>query len=553
MKIELRTPKFIRIPWQFTAHSVRTWRHHLIRSLRFRLILTFAACMVAGLIVSAITEPIFENQNRYAEINYENGMNEIDLIGKNMVIPYINELNLELKMAQETLKKDSKQEPHTKQPNSPDTVAQNQSVPVDEEAQDTDGLRIQNEKEYADTLQTFLNEQASHQNKKILIIDLNGKVLYKSNNAAETQVDIRSLIGQAMESRSTYSGVNYSPDAPSVLQYTNFYPIDLFTNQKMFLSISGSPRGDIVYQHSESSLPVVPGLITFFVLFYFLTKRKMNQIRELSDGLREIATGNLQYRVREASQDEIGSLAVNINQMAQELQQKIEEERQAEKVKNELITNVSHDLRTPLTTIMGYLRLLLDHKYETDEQVEEYVKITYGKSEKLKRLIDDLFEYTKLTSPGIRLKRHEVCLNELVDQLIEETVPLGEETGLAFVKEMTHERIIVNVDADKLVRVVDNLLTNAITYSASPNEIRVSLHSREHQAIVQIENYNDSLTDEEIPRLFERFYRADPSRSTAGGSGLGLAIAKSIIELHGGKIWAEREGNIIRFAFSLPL
>ncbi|MGD8188416.1 sensor histidine kinase [Brevibacillus ginsengisoli] len=507
-----------------------------------RLILTFAVCIVAGLIVYAVTKPIFETQNMSAEIHYEGGMDEIDNVARESVMPVINQYNQDLKTALGNPKT-------TKAGEGAVTGSSPQEVEI------IDGS-IHNEKEYIKNLQEFIDQQGKNYEKKIMIIDMDGKVLYKSSNTAETQVDIRTLIGQAMEARSHYSGISYSGDSHPMIEYSSFIPIELYNNQKVFLIVTGAPRPNIVYNNFSTTpilLPILPGLITFFVLFYFLTKRKMNQIGELSAGLREIATGNLQHRVKEGSQDEIGSLAVNINHMASELQLKIEEERQAEKVKNELITNVSHDLRTPLTTIMGYLRLVLDHKYESDEQMEEYVKVTYGKSEKLKRLIDDLFEYTKLTSPGVRLHRREVCMNELVDQLVEEAVPLSEENGLVFVKEMTHERIIVDVDADKIVRVIDNLLTNAITYSNKPREIRVRLDSLEQKAIVQIDNYCDTLTDEDVPRLFERFYRADQSRSASGGSGLGLAIAKSIIELHGGDIWAHKEGNFIRFSFTLPL
>ena len=155
----------------------------------------------------------------------------------------------------------------------------------------------------------------------------------------------------------------------------------------------------------------------------------------------------------------------------------IEKERKLEKQKNELITNVSHDLRTPLTSIMGYLRLLRDSKYENKEQHDEYTRIAFAKSEQLKNLIEDLFEYTKLTNEQVVLEKQEVCMNELLEQLIEELVPQAEEHGLTFVKKFPEERAYASIDSEKMVRVFDNLLMNAIKYSKDDGEIKVSLQS----------------------------------------------------------------------------
>lgn len=139
----------------------------------------------------------------------------------------------------------------------------------------------------------------------------------------------------------------------------------------------------------------------------------MNQIEALAEGVMVIAKGNLAYRIEKKGQDEIALLTDNINQMAEEIMTSIEMERKIEQQKNELITNVSHDLRTPLTSIMGYLRLLSEEKYETKEQYDEYLKIAFSKSEQLKNLIDDLFEYTKLTNDKNTIVRQQVCVNEL--------------------------------------------------------------------------------------------------------------------------------------------
>ncbi|PYI54057.1 two-component sensor histidine kinase [Paenibacillus flagellatus] len=382
---------------------------------------------------------------------------------------------------------------------------------------------------------------------KILVLDLDGKVLFKSGNATESQVDLHGIIRNAMDVR--INDRRYQNQ-----EYSSFYPIDL-NEKKAYLVVSGMPNPDIVYMKGGTSpMPTLLAVVAFIFLFFWMTKRKMKMIEGLASGLREIAKGNLHYRVHASSRDELGSLADSINLMTAELQQTLEEERRAEATKNELITNVSHDLRTPLTLIMGYLRLLKDKNFESEQQAESYLNIAYSKSEKLKSLIDDLFEYTKLSNKGDTLKLGTVCINELLEQLLEEMVSYAEENDLSVVRAFPPEKLRVNVDADKMIRVFDNLLTNAVKYSRKPGTIRVLLFREAEYVKVRISNNGTPLTQEEVDRLFDRFYRVDPSRSSeTGGSGLGLAIAKSIIDYHGGDIWAECEGDEIRFWVRLKL
>lgn len=280
----------------------------------------------------------------------------------------------------------------------------------------------------------------------------------------------------------------------------------------------------------------------------------MKQIEAMAQGVNEIAKGNLAYRIEEKGQDEMALLTKNINQMAEEIMVNIEKEREIERQKNELITNVSHDLRTPLTSIMGYLRLLRDAKYDNREQYDEYIKVAFSKSEQLKNLIEDLFEYTKLTNEKVVLEKQEVCINEMLDQLIEELVPQAEEHGLSFVKEFPDERIYAELDSEKIVRVFDNLLMNAIKYSKDEGEIKISLQRQQDNIQISVANQSEEFTRQELKNLFERFYKKDQSRSRVSeGSGLGLAIAKSIVDLQSGDIRAEYEDGIVRFIISLPI
>ncbi|GIP31210.1 cell wall metabolism sensor histidine kinase WalK [Paenibacillus sp. J2TS4] len=459
-------------------------------SIRLQLIVTFVICLLVSVFVYALSTTFFGQYNKFARIDYTQGKKDIESEAR-----YIAD-------------------------------------------------RMQHRETEEEVLHV-IRDTMQYSPYKILILSLEGQVLYKSSNATETHVDVHHLISNAMNDRIYYDN--------SPREFITFFPIDLIS-EKAYLVVSGIPNAQIDYIPGSSPIPMIAAVAAFILLFYWLTKRKMKDVEELAQGLLEISKGNLEYRVPHKSSDELGSLASNINHMVGELQRTIEEERLAERTKNELITNVSHDLRTPLTLIIGYLRLLKDKNYEDERQAETYLSIASSKSEKLKGLIDDLFEYTKLSNQGVRLTKETVCLNELIEQLLEETISYAEENELALKRQLPAERLMVNIDADQMIRVFENLLTNAIKYSTKPGTVSVHLSKEQGNARVCIINNGDSIPRNELDKLFERFYRIDASRTSAtGGSGLGLAIAKSIIDTHGGEIWAESEGDEIRFCVRLEL
>ncbi|MBL0387259.1 HAMP domain-containing histidine kinase [Tumebacillus sp. ITR2] len=380
---------------------------------------------------------------------------------------------------------------------------------------------------------------------RLLVVDSAGKVLYKSKKAKEKEVNLHDLLWQSMDQQR-------KDDVGDEGESTFAYPVEM-GGEHVFVIASGSPKPAIQYRPTGNPVPMVVFFAGFFISFYWLSKRKVRYIGELADGLLLISEGQLEHRVPEISSDELGSLAQNINHMTNELQTKIEAERLAERMKNELITNVSHDLRTPLTSVMGYLRLLHEHRYESTEQLEEYVKVAYSKSEQLQGLIEDLFEFTKLSGPGVQLVKQEICVHDLLEQLIEEWVPLFEAEGLSVLRTLPEGHLFLPVDAEKLVRVLENLFSNVVKYSTKPGVVAITLRDTGDGAQFTIENHGEPLTSEELERLFDRFYRVEQARSSArGGSGLGLAIAQNIITLHGGRIWAESEGERVTFQVWLP-
>jgi len=293
---------------------------------------------------------------------------------------------------------------------------------------------------------------------------------------------------------------------------------------------------------------------TYILIFHFLTRKKIKYIKEITSGIQEISKGNLDFQVAEKGNDEFRILAKNINRMSVELKNKIEDERRAEKTKNELITNVSHDLKTPLTTIIGYLTLVKDKKYDSEKHMDDYIERAYSKSLRLKKLIEDLFEYTKISNGVIKVNKTKVNLVELMEQLLGEMSILAKQNNLSFEKNFSSNEIYMDVDSDLMARTFENILSNSIKYSYKElnSKIKVSINEDRGHATISIENQGDTIPTEILPLLFERFYRVDESRnSKISGSGLGLAIAKSIVELHDGTISAESEANRVKITVAL--
>jgi signal transduction histidine kinase len=502
--LKIRIPKLIRIlfaplffvlrPFRFLVRpAFRFYDYIMVRvrkSIRAELVVIFVVCLLSAMIVFGIANSYFKRNNQAARIDYTGGISEISSISSNIVS---------------------------------DINRQKFSV--------NDSDKIMN---------TIRGRSNYIEDMKILVLDLDGKVLYKTDNVSETQVDVYSLIKNALELKNSGN---------SRKEYVNFSPLQ-FSDTRAYLVLKAVPNGHITYYQTggNSFLALLIACGAFIVIFLMITKNRMLYFDEIAKGIIEISKGNLSYRISKSGEDELAILADSVNLMAIELQNQIEAERRAERTKNELITNVSHDLRTPLTSIMGYLGLIKENKYSNDEEMKEYVNIAFNKSEKLKVLIEDLFDYTKLSNEGIKLNRNAVVINEFLEQLIEELVPICEENSINILKEFPAERISLNIDVDKMLRVFENLIVNAVKYSYKPGEIRVRLRMIENSVLVSVVNKGDNISNEELSKIFDRFYRLEKSRSSStGGSGLGLAIAKQIVELHGGKIWAESRGNIITF------
>lgn len=227
--------------------------------------------------------------------------------------------------------------------------------------------------------------------------------------------------------------------------------------------------------------------------------------------------------------------------------------RENEQKKDELIVYLAHDIKTPLTSMIGYLSLLSEIKDMPQEQRNRYIGIALDKSYRLEYLINELFDVARFNSEKIVLEKEEINLNLMLEQIADDFYPTLKEMNKK-INFTSDEKTILYADPDKLSRVFNNLIKNAVNYSKENTDIDISILNKENQVTVKITNKGKQIPKEKLDKIFEKFYRLDSSRtSKTGGSGLGLAIAKEIVELHGGRIYAESDMKETTFSVILPI
>lgn len=299
---------------------------------------------------------------------------------------------------------------------------------------------------------------------------------------------------------------------------------------------------------------VMFGLILFAVTFMILQEPYIRYISRISDAVQSISQGNLNTAIEVIGDDEFSEMAANLNKMVGDIQVLMDKEREAERTKNELITNVAHDLRTPLTSIIGYLELLAGNTSIPADMEHKYIEIAYGKARRLEKLIEDLFGFTKLNYGKIAMHVAQLDVVKLLGQLLEEAYPNFVERNLSYDLQSNVPVKIITADGNLLARLFDNLIGNAIKYGADGKRVLVKLHGDEELVTVSVTNYGYVIPEDELPQIFNKFYRVEQSRSsTTGGTGLGLAIAKEIVDMHGGTIQVASDLNGTVFTVKLQV
>lgn len=296
-------------------------------------------------------------------------------------------------------------------------------------------------------------------------------------------------------------------------------------------------------------------IIDIIVLLWRLIRRyHQMQLRHIIKELHFIAEGNYDHRIPFRLSGDLGRIINNVNRLVESAVSAMEEERKIEQSKDELITNISHDIRTPLTSIIGYLGLIEERGYNSQEDLLHYTHTAYNKSKQMKVLVDDLFEYTKMRQPSTPLTISKFDLHQLLEQLVVD-FELEADTNEMNIEVICHPTpFTMEGDAEKLVRVFNNLITNALKYGTQGTKILLIAEKVDTDVSITIKNNGASIPKEALENLFERFYRVEGSRSQeTGGTGLGLAIAQSIVSLHKGDIFVESNKDWTSFVIVLPI
>ncbi|MBB1096331.1 HAMP domain-containing histidine kinase [Limosilactobacillus agrestis] len=296
-------------------------------------------------------------------------------------------------------------------------------------------------------------------------------------------------------------------------------------------------------------------IIDIWVVWWRLRRRyHLYQMDHIIAELHYIAQGHLDHRIPFRLKGNQQHVITSVNALVDSAVRSMDDERKIEKSKDELITNVSHDLRTPLTSIIGYLGLIEDKQYRSEEDILKYTHTAYEKAKQMKTLVDDLFEYTKVQQHGAPVNIMKIDLNQLIEQLTASFELEAQHRGIEITSSVIPNPLMIEADPEKLGRVFNNLVSNAFKYGNGASYIRIDARQKKDMVVVKVANDGTPIPKKSLDHLFERFYRAETSRSRAtGGTGLGLAIVKSIVDLHHGSVNVTSNEDETVFIVKLPL
>lgn len=376
---------------------------------------------------------------------------------------------------------------------------------------------------------------------------------------------------QRLSPQENWSKLLISP--PKRMTY-NHYP---FTSDSIAFRYSDGSEGEAILLRRYESVPVywhpislvvvlaIIGL-TSLLLTYYVSRRIIKPIEALKTGVQHIKDGDLTYQVIPTSKDEVGELSKVFEEMRLRLKHSIEQTLQYEDNRKMLLSHISHDLKTPITAIKGYVEGILDGVANTEEKQDRYIRTIYRKANEMDKLIDELFLFSKLDVQTVAYDFIPLDVNSFTADMVGEMKFDLDKTGITLTTSLPPETIMVVADPEKLSRVLTNVIDNSVKYMDLQSQLQVKsslqenkaitvlVHANDEEAFITVEDTGPGIEEEALPYIFDRFYRAEQSRnSETGGSGLGLAIVKQMVEGHGGRVWAENrpEGGA-RLTFTLP-
>ena len=327
----------------------------------------------------------------------------------------------------------------------------------------------------------------------------------------------------------------------------------------------GEPLSDDVTDYASGIVPefrsflydmaaiiIVILVVTAALLMLWIYAGISVPLNKLRNATHKIAEGNLNFTMEVTGEDEISDLCRDFEEMRKRLLESTEQKLEYDQESKELISNISHDLKTPLTAIKGYVEGIMDGVADTPEKMDRYIRTIYNKTNDMDRLINELTFYSKIDANRIPYTFNKINVKSYFEDCVEEMGIELESKGFAFsYKNEVDDDVEVIADAEQIKRVINNIVSNSVKYM-DKSDPRIDIRVKDVGDFVQIEIEDNGrgIGTKELPNIFERFYRADASRHSAGGSGIGLSIVKKIIEDHGGKIWASStvgKGTVMYF------
>lgn len=303
----------------------------------------------------------------------------------------------------------------------------------------------------------------------------------------------------------------------------------------------------------RSGLLIFLGVFIFLLSFFAFVWDYIKYVKVILQGVRSVSEGDLDTKIPVVSADEFGKIAESINQMQENVKEIMERERTMENTKNDLVSSVAHDLRTPLTSIIGYIGLVRSNPHLDEETRNKYLDIAYRKAENLERLTNELFGFVKLEHQEMSLHMSNLNLRQLLEQLLDEMYLSFERNQLETEFICWEKELMIEGDGNLIARLFENLLNNAVKYGKDGKIIRIEMEKQEKYVDVRITNYGYVIPENEVDKLFRKFYRVEKSRSQdTGGSGLGLAIVEQIVQLHNGSISVKSDLDGTVFQVTLP-
>lgn len=382
------------------------------------------------------------------------------------------------------------------------------------------------------------------------IIRKDGQILY-SNNPEAAQRLLPDLPEFGNGSLDEDSGYYFRKNNKYVKQYDFYFqdgiPGTIFVVAKMNSLISQALLVDMFI----AILCIL--VFTSWILSQWIHKGVFTPINELNTAMRKIKEGNFDYMLQTDVKGEMGDLFRNYEDMRLRLKETTEENKQHEKQHKELVSNISHDLKTPITAIKGYVEGIMDGVADTPEKVDKYIRTIYNKANDMDRLINELTIYSGIDNNKIPYKFLRINVADYFSDCVEEIgLDLDSRNIALNYTDLVEPDTMIIADPEQMKKVINNIISNSVKYMNKPNgEIDIRILDEIDAIRIEIEDNGKGIAQKDLPLIFERFYRTDASRNSAqGGSGIGLSIVKKIVEDHGGYIWAtskEGEGTCIHF------